>query len=45
MGASEFDLLTNSGRSLAWAYKLKLLKLSSQISETNWLKVNLIKSF
>ena len=27
-----FESLTNSGRSLTWAYKLKTLKLSSHIS-------------
>ena len=40
-----FELLANSARSLAWAYKLKPLKSSSQISATNWLKVNFIKYF
>ena len=30
-----FETLTNSGRSLTWAYKLKALKSFSQISATN----------
>ena len=37
--------LTNSGRSLTWAYKLKVSKSYSQISATSWLKVDLIKPF
>ena len=32
------ESLTNSGRSLTWAYKLKVLKSSSQISATTQLK-------
>ena len=35
-----FKPLTNSGRSLTWAYKLKILKSSSQISATSWLKIS-----
>ena len=37
-----FEPLTNSGRSLTWAYKIKILKSSSHISATNWLKIFLI---
>ena len=40
-----FEPLANSARSLTWAYKLKTLKSSSQISATNWLKVSLMKFF
>ena len=41
----KFEPLANFGRSLTWAYKPKALISSSQISVTNWLKFNLIKSF
>ena len=37
-----FEPLTNSGRSLTGAYKLKELKSSSHISAANWLKIFLI---
>ena len=37
-----FEPLTNSDRSLSWAYKLKAVKSSSQVSATNWLNIFLI---
>ena len=37
-----FEPSTNSSRRLTWAYKLKPLKSSSQISSANWLNIFLI---